>query len=157
MDRAARPILLATDLSPGWAPLFTIAASLARSGAPVIGLHVYSPDDYADAQRETGLPIDQYVAGLRAEMRFQAEQAGLAPGTIQYEIVEGWSVPEEILEAARRTRPAMIVMGTHGRTGLRRALLGSVAEEVLRRAPVPVLIVSATALAALAGEAVRAA
>jgi nucleotide-binding universal stress UspA family protein len=48
---------------------------------------------------------------------------------------------EEIERIAAEIRPAFIVMGSHGRTGLSRALLGSVAEGVLRRAPTPVMVV----------------
>jgi nucleotide-binding universal stress UspA family protein len=46
----------------------------------------------------------------------------------------------EIVENARRERADLIVMGTHGRTGVKHVLLGSVAEGVLRRAPCPVLV-----------------
>lgn len=48
---------------------------------------------------------------------------------------------EEIVKAAREERADMIVMGTHGRSGLDRVLLGSVAERVIRLAPCPVLTV----------------
>jgi nucleotide-binding universal stress UspA family protein len=48
-----------------------------------------------------------------------------------------------ILEEAKRSAADLIVLGTHGRTGLRRLLLGSVAEGVVRHAPVPVLLVHA--------------
>jgi nucleotide-binding universal stress UspA family protein len=54
--------------------------------------------------------------------------------------VEGEPV-EEIERMAAEIRPAFIVMGSHGRTGLSRALVGSVAEGVLRRAPIPVMVV----------------
>jgi nucleotide-binding universal stress UspA family protein len=47
----------------------------------------------------------------------------------------------EILEAAREARADLIVMGTHGRTGLEHALMGSIAERVVRRAHCPVLTV----------------
>ncbi len=49
--------------------------------------------------------------------------------------------PEEILGQLRAGAHDLLVMGTHGRTGLTRVLLGSVAERVLREAPVPVLVV----------------
>lgn len=149
MERAVRPILLATDLSPVSAPLFAVAADMARPGAEIIALHVYTPEDYLDVQRETGMPIDQYLANIRAEMRYQADQAGLPPSAVRYELVEGWSVPEQILETARRCAAALIVLGTHGRTGLRRVLMGSVAEAVVRTAATPVLVVPAAALEAL--------
>jgi nucleotide-binding universal stress UspA family protein len=48
---------------------------------------------------------------------------------------------EAILEAAREVRADLIVMGTHGRHGLVRTLLGSVTEKVVRTSPVPVLVV----------------
>jgi universal stress protein A len=48
---------------------------------------------------------------------------------------------DAILQAARAVRADLIVIGTHGRRGLSRVLLGSVAEDVLRRAPCPVLAV----------------
>jgi nucleotide-binding universal stress UspA family protein len=51
------------------------------------------------------------------------------------------SVDEEILETAATERASLIVMGTHGRKGVARLLLGSVAERVLRGAPCPVLTV----------------
>jgi nucleotide-binding universal stress UspA family protein len=50
-------------------------------------------------------------------------------------------VAEEVLRVARRLRCHLIVLATHGRTGLKHVLLGSVAENVVRRAPCPVLIV----------------
>ena len=50
---------------------------------------------------------------------------------------------EAIVDAARMCGVDMIVMSTHGRSGLRRVVLGSVAESVLRRTPTPTLLVSA--------------
>jgi nucleotide-binding universal stress UspA family protein len=49
----------------------------------------------------------------------------------------------EIIRAAQETGAELIVMGTHGRTGLQRLLMGSVAEQVLRKASCPVLTVKA--------------
>jgi nucleotide-binding universal stress UspA family protein len=56
------------------------------------------------------------------------------------EVARGYA-PDLILEVAARHRGDLIVMGSHGRSGLRRLFLGSVAESVLRSSPVPVLIV----------------
>ena len=80
--------------------------------------------------RETGREAvrDVEVAGT---------QAGL---TVVTEVVEG-NPHEEILEFVAEHDIDMVVMGTHGRTGLDRALMGSVAERVVRRSPVPVLTV----------------
>lgn len=56
------------------------------------------------------------------------------------EVAKGFA-PDVILEVAARHRGDLIVMGSHGRSGLRRLFLGSVAESVLRSSPIPVLIV----------------
>jgi nucleotide-binding universal stress UspA family protein len=59
-------------------------------------------------------------------------------------MTEGDAV-DEILRVARDADADLIVLGTHGRTGLGRLLMGSVAEQVVRRAPCPVLVVKAPA------------
>jgi nucleotide-binding universal stress UspA family protein len=58
-------------------------------------------------------------------------------------VMEGWP-PEEIVKLARRRRADLIVIGTHGRTGIRKLLLGSIAERVIVLAPFPVLAVPRT-------------
>lgn len=63
-----------------------------------------------------------------------------APVTVEAIIVEGFTV-EVILREARERRCDLIVIGSHGRTGLGRVLMGSVAEDVARKACCPVLIV----------------
>src|SRR5512134_24986 len=141
MERGVGTILVATDLSPITGTLFTTAAQVGCRDQVITALHVYTPEDYIEVRRETGMPVDQYIANLKAEIRFQLEQAGLPPLTVRMEVVEGWSIPEQILTAADRLAADLIIMGTHGRSGLRRALMGSVAEEVLRRSHRPVLVV----------------
>ncbi|MDQ7842307.1 MAG: universal stress protein [Armatimonadota bacterium] len=157
MGEGGRPILVATDLSSQAAGLFAVARRLGGPDAEIVALHVYSPEDYLEVHRETGMPVDQYVANLKAEMRFQADRAGLPAGRVRCEVAESWSVPEAILDRAGQERAALIVMATHGRTGLRRALEGSVAEEVLRHARTPVLIVPLAALEELRTTEVHAA
>jgi len=157
MERGVGTILVATDLSPITATLFSTAAHVGCRDGVITAFHVYTPDDYIEVRRETGMPVDQYIANLKAELRFQLEQAGLPPMTVRLEVVEGRSVPEQILAAADRLNAGLIIMGTHGRTGLRRALMGSVAEEVLRRSRRPVLVVPQAVLGAVpAGERVTA-
>ena len=68
-----------------------------------------------------------------------AEKSGVKAETVQMES-GGQLVSEAILMDARRSRADVIVMGTHGRRGLNRLLLGSDAERVLREATVPVLL-----------------
>jgi len=77
-----------------------------------------------------------------ARVERQARSAGIRPET---ELVEnlGGRVADEIVWQAKRWRADLIVIGTHGRRGLQRALLGSDAELVARYSPVPVLVVPA--------------
>jgi nucleotide-binding universal stress UspA family protein len=88
----------------------------------------------------------QVIDSLRAEggkvlknAAALAGKSGIKAETVQVES-RGQRVSEVILADARRSRADVIVMGTHGRRGLNRLLLGSDAERVLREAPVPVLL-----------------
>lgn len=139
-------ILVPVDLSAASDAVVAAAAELARATrAEVRILHVYTPDDVADAQRERGDTLQVFVARLEDAARACARRAGLEADV---EVCQGWSIPEQILEAARRWGATFIVMGTHGRRGWRRVLLGSVAEEVLRHAACPVLVIPSGALRA---------
>jgi nucleotide-binding universal stress UspA family protein len=64
--------------------------------------------------------------------------------TVHHEVVRGYSPAEEIIRFASENEFDLIVMGTHGRTGIRHLLLGSVAERVVRSANCPVLTVGKT-------------
>jgi nucleotide-binding universal stress UspA family protein len=90
---------------------------------------------------------DVYIEALRGKgRRILADAAALArKRAVMYETVMtdtgGKSVADSILAQARLVKADVIVMGTHGRRGLRRMLLGSDAESVLREARLPVLVV----------------
>ena len=77
------------------------------------------------------------ILGKAAEL---ARKAGLACDTVLLETLTG-PAAEPIVRQARRSRVDLIVMGTHGRRGLRRLVMGSDAEQVVRNAPVPVMLV----------------
>jgi nucleotide-binding universal stress UspA family protein len=64
-------------------------------------------------------------------------------GKVEAHVAEGTSIAEMIRESAEKLGADLIVMGTHGRTGLAHVFLGSVAERTLRNAPCPVLTVQA--------------
>lgn len=149
MGTATKRILVATDLSEVSAPLLAYAATLARQfDAELFVLHVFNPETYHEILGDTGMAVDQYVGYLRAEIRYQLDEAGGGDVPAQLEVLEGWSIPEQILATASRQDVDVIVLGTHARTGLRRAFLGSVAEEVLRHARCPVLVLPITVLEA---------
>jgi universal stress protein A len=61
-------------------------------------------------------------------------------GQCEHYLLEG-EPAREVVQFAEREHVDLIVLGTHGRTGLARVLMGSVAENVVRRAPCPVLVV----------------
>lgn len=82
---------------------------------------------------------DAGVAILRTSAE-RAKAAGVAVDTLLIESVGG-RVADVIVEQANQCQADLIVLGTHGRRGLRRAALGSDAEQVVRVAPVPVLLV----------------
>jgi nucleotide-binding universal stress UspA family protein len=134
-----RTILVPTDFSCSSANAFAIAASLAREGgARVILLHVLSEPTFMEG---TGL-IPFEPAMYRDEMHDKLEQqASHYPGLwLEERLVEGKPIPE-ILRTAHENQCDLIVMGTHGENGLRRLLMGSVAEGVARKAACPVLSV----------------
>jgi nucleotide-binding universal stress UspA family protein len=93
--------------------------------------------------------ITELIALLRAEGQKaldEASKAALKQGVkVDAALVEsgGRTVSDVILDEVRKWRADLIVMGTHGRRGVNRMLLGSDAERVLRSAPVPVLLVRA--------------
>lgn len=91
---------------------------------------------------------DQSLVAARAEAHdyltdLQAASVAETPG-LQFEIREG-DVASEVVDAARHAEAQLIVMSSHGYSGLRRWLLGSVAEKVLHAAPCPVWVVRAPA------------
>jgi nucleotide-binding universal stress UspA family protein len=132
-------ILHPTDLSDRCAEAFRVACSLAKDhAARVIALHVPEPKS-APVGMAPSPPLPEGHRGGMEEWLCRSHQ--LPPG-VQLECrVEEGDVSTGIVSAARSTACDLIVMGTHGRTGLGRLLMGSVAESVLRTAPCPVVTV----------------
>ena len=98
--------------------------------------------------------VDTLLEDLRANGRkvlaaaeATAAKAGVTAKTVLVE-TKGGSIADAILSQARKLKSSVIVMGTHGRRGLRRVVMGSDAEAVLREARVPVLLVRAPERAA---------
>jgi nucleotide-binding universal stress UspA family protein len=128
-----KTILYATDRSECSQAAFRVANALARDwGARLVILEVVPPPVVI-----YGPPTESYLEQLRKEL----DQMPVPDARIQVErrLVEG-NPATEILRAAEETHCDVIIMGSHGRTGLSRLLLGSVAEAVLRQAVCPVLI-----------------
>ena len=84
----------------------------------------------------------QYGHNLLEDGKKLAESLGIEVETLLHDL-QGGRVADVIVEEAKNAGCDLIVIGTHGRRGFRRALLGSDAESVLRESPVPVLLVRA--------------
>jgi nucleotide-binding universal stress UspA family protein len=132
-------ILLPTDFSDCSNYGFRLACSLARDyGARLIVLHVAEPPMAVSCEGVLMLPENYDPEPLRKQLR-QLE-SGNPEVQIEPRLVQGYATTE-ILRIAAETKCDLILMGTHGRTGMGRLMMGSVAEQVVRKAPCPVLTV----------------
>jgi nucleotide-binding universal stress UspA family protein len=152
-DRATPPgmspiarILVPTDFSEPARAAERYALELAdRLGAEVTLLSCYQAPVYALPDGSAIIPDAQTVTTLANAARdgLERERTLLGRPTLPLEVADG-APAETIVDMARRGFD-LIIMGTHGRTGFRHFLLGSVAERVLRLSTVPVLTVHAGA------------
>ncbi len=140
-----KQILLPLDGSACSQKALRYAVTLAQHfGAQVLALHV-TPGHWEQSSFEMGPDVVQKVQAeqradadrIRAEVAAVGQQAGVPCET---QCLSG-SAADMILQVAKGKAVDLIVMGTHGRSGLRHALLGSVAEKTVQRAPCPVLVV----------------
>ena len=135
-------ILLPTDGSPGMARVIEHAGELARvHDASVHALFV------VDTASLSSMPMDASLDGIHGLMEeegtaavAEAERSMPDDVTVERTIAEG-APANEIVDCVREADCDVIVMGTHGRGGLNRLLLGSVAEHVVRRSAVPVVTI----------------
>jgi nucleotide-binding universal stress UspA family protein len=144
--------LVTTDYSDCSRAAFAAAVSLAAAFGGAIDLvHVWSAPYFGPGYGYDGaMVIDpaehQSIFDLirhRAEedMAKFAADVPVPSGVTVTKHVESGEPARKILELAERDRPDLIVIGTHGRTGAKRWLLGSVAERIVQHAPCPVLTV----------------
>lgn len=141
-----RRILLAVDDSPIAAHAADVGAELAKAmGAQLGFVHVVDPAQ--SVIPESGIPAAEFLArakedGARLLADFRA-RAALDPPALEFVAVG--KPAAEIAKTAKEWPADVIVIGSHGRHGVQRALLGSVAEAVMRHAPCSVLVVRAPA------------
>ena len=146
---AYRKILVAFDGSaPSTKGLREAVRVAKHTGAQLVVLHVVN-EFYAFASLDGIAPGADLVPALRedgrrplAKAKALAEKAGVRVTTILRETLGG-PASDAIVREARRQRADLVVLGTHGRRGLRRMVLGSDAEQVVRTASTPVLLVRA--------------
>lgn len=138
-------ILIAVDESAFAAHAADVGIELAKSlRAEIAFIHALDPS-IARAAPEIGVPAEKLIAMEEQEAKdllsaFR-ERAGASPAALVF--VEMGKPASKIVEGARSWRADLIVIGSHGRGGVERLLLGSVAESVVRHASCPVLVVRA--------------
>jgi nucleotide-binding universal stress UspA family protein len=138
---ALKNILFLTDFSEPSEITLPYAIAIAREyEAKVYALHVLTPVPLSYTTPEsTAAVIDSLEEGAQAEMqRLDSQFAGVAHEAM---IVRGESVWSSVEKILSDREIDLVIVGTHGRTGAMKLLLGSVAEEIFRRASVPVLTI----------------
>jgi len=134
-------ILHPTDFSPESNYAFRVACSLAKDyNARLFLLHVMRPSMAPVLQEPLPDPLEPANSQVELDERFSWPQPADSSVQVDHRVAEG-DAAEEILRLAQAIQCDLIVMGTHGRTGLNRILTGSVAEEVLRQAACPVMTI----------------
>jgi len=143
---APKVIVVATDFSPSAEAALDHALALAeRLKARVFLVHTYQlpligfPDGVVAASAELASRIINQAQEALSEA--VAKRAG--SGVEIVPILKQADPRDGLLEVAKEVSADLIVMGTHGRRGLARALIGSVAESLVRASPLPVLTVHA--------------
>jgi nucleotide-binding universal stress UspA family protein len=141
-------ILVPTDFSTSAEHAARAAVELAAAlGGSVELVHLYNPPSLMlpDGSTFAASPAELVAVTDGAEASIASAVRALRSASDGRVRVEGQalmgSAADEILRLAESGHYDLIVMGTHGRTGIRRLMLGSVAEKVLRRASIPVLTV----------------
>jgi nucleotide-binding universal stress UspA family protein len=137
-------LLVAIDGSEFAAHALEVASSLAAALDAHIGLvHVIDPKLVAG---ETGVPADQLWAVWRRDGHGLLDTAAsaLPAQPPAWKFLRKGAPWKEIIASAREWPADLLVVGTHGRSGLTRLLLGSTAEEVVRHGPCPVVVVPPT-------------
>jgi len=145
--KAYEKILVPVDFTLHSSEAIRRAVDLAQHyGAALTLIYVYEPLDYALPEgyalytpEQAGRLMEEFKDRLRALVR-DVEAMGV--GAVESHVLNGGAAVE-IVNYAQEHGFDLIVMGTHGRTGLSHLLMGSVAERVLRTAHCPVLTVKA--------------
>lgn len=141
-------ILVAVDFSEeSWRALACAAELAARFDASLTLVHVVEPhfgppDTDVTALTGPGSDTEEH-AEAKLELNALGEQM-LGPCRVVETVVRAGLAFFEITEAAKALGADLIVIGTHGYTGIKRALIGSTAEKVVRHAPCPVLVARAS-------------
>jgi len=135
---AIRTVLYATDFSAPAQAAFLRALGIARAyEAELIIFHVLPPAPF-DPQTGFLITPEQLDKSAKEGLKPLGWNAGKVPHRLLLRSGEVWSALNDVV---KKEQVDLVVLGTHGRTGAERLVVGSVAEEILRRAQCPVLTV----------------
>jgi len=136
-------ILVPIDFSDDSARALRHAHVMAqRFGAKLVLLYAVEPIATHDfAYHPLALDMKQVDLKARERMQHVCDREGIDPALIAEMVVCSGVPHSEITEGAKRLNIDLIVIATHGYTGLKHVLMGSTAERVVRHAPCPVLVV----------------
>jgi nucleotide-binding universal stress UspA family protein len=139
-----KSILVPIDFSPPSKKALNHAVSIARQfKARLTLLNVVEPVGTPDFAASFPLVMedDRLMAAAKKELERAAKAARAPRGMVEKVLVRFGRSFHEITEAARTRKVDLIIISTHGYTGVKHALLGSTTERVVRHAPCPVLVV----------------
>ena len=140
-------ILIATDGSAASEHAAQLAVGLARThGAKLTAVYVVDPYPYIGLGEVNPMGFQAYMASAQqaaaaahAKVDALCKQGG-APVALQVRLVEDVAAASGVVQTAVTEGADLIVMGSHGRTGIARLMLGSVATKVVAESSVPVLV-----------------
>jgi len=139
---ASKTYLVPVDFSKGSEAALRFAVGLAKKDrSKLIILHVVSAVFAFPLEAGFGDIIERIEQDARQALTKFTKRFRLKPGTFRPLLTRAVEPASAIADQAKKSHAAMIVMGSHGRTGLQRLMIGSVAERTLRYAHCPVLIV----------------
>ena len=140
-------ILLATDGSAASEHAAVMAVELARvHGARLTTLHVADPYPYLGVGEASAAAVQYHVAAAQAHAvtahaKVEALcKTGGTPVELHKRMVEDMAPSSGIIQTAKDEGADLIVLGSHGRTGIARLMIGSVAARVVAESPLPVLV-----------------
>lgn len=139
-----KSILVPLDFSPSSKKALDYAVIVARQfKAKLTFLHVVEPAGTPDFAASFSLVMedDKLMVAAKKELENVIEAARVPRGLVEKILVRFGRSFHEITEAARTRKADLIIISTHGYTGLKHALLGSTTERVVRHASCPVLVV----------------
>jgi universal stress protein A len=137
-----KSILVPVDFSAQSEKALAYAVPFAEQfGAKLTLLHVVEPVATPDFALSFPLVNDKVVADCKRHLERIVQDLEIAPKLVQKTLVREGRSFHEIADAARTLKVDLIIISTHGHTGLKRAVLGSTTERVVRHAPCPVLVV----------------